>query len=417
VSEPAALPRALEGIRVCDLTGQLAGAGATRTLAAFGAEVIRIEDPVRLGKWDILRGAPPFVDERRGNELGGAFNQHNVEKLGVTLNTRTERGRELLGELIAISDVVAENFSAEVLSGWGFSFERMQQLRPDVIYVSNCGFGHTGPYMPYRTWGPVVQAMCGLTFSSGLRGMVPAGWGYSYMDHLGANFGAFAILAALRHRKRTGEGQWIDLSTLEAGVALLGPSVLDHSVNGRGDTVAGTSDSNHNVYPAMAPHNIYPAAGPDEWIAIACRDDGDWAALRAVIDEPWSGAERWALLTGRLAAQDDLDGLMGAWTERHDKFALQDRVRTAGVPVAAVQTPAERIDGDDSTASWGLWPEVVHEAMGTVRVDGLPVHLSETDWHMARGAPLLGQHNDYVYGKLLGLSPEEIDGLRDAAII
>src|ERR1700722_8510158 len=123
LAEGAALPRALEGIRVCDLTGQLAGAGATRTLAAFGAEVIRIEDPVRLGKWDILRGAPPFVDERRGNELGGAFNQHNVEKLGVTLNTRTARGRELLGELIAISDVVAENFSAEVLDRWGFSYE------------------------------------------------------------------------------------------------------------------------------------------------------------------------------------------------------------------------------------------------------------------------------------------------------
>src|ERR1700722_8829738 len=200
-----AAPQALRGIRVCDLSGQLAGAGATRTLAAFGAEVIRIEDPVTLGKWDILRGAPPFVDDRRGNDLGGAFNQHNVEKLGVTLNTRTERGRELLGELIRISDVVTENFSAEVLIRWGFTYERMVKIRPDVIYLSNCGFGHTGPYMPYRTWGPVVQALCGLTFTSGIAGLPPAGWGYSYMDHMGANFAAFAVLAALRHRRRTGE--------------------------------------------------------------------------------------------------------------------------------------------------------------------------------------------------------------------
>jgi benzylsuccinate CoA-transferase BbsF subunit len=411
------VPGPLAGVRVCDLSGQLAGAGATRTLAAFGAEVIRIEDPVALGKWDILRGAPPFVDDRRGNDLGGAFNQHNVEKLGVTLNSRTERGRGLLAELIRISDVVTENFSAEVLTRWGFTYERMVEIRPDVIYLSNCGFGHTGPYMPYRTWGPVVQALCGLTFTSGLAGLPPAGWGYSYMDHMGANFAAFAVLAALRHRGRTGEGQWIDLSTVESGAALLGPVVLDWSVNGRAMRAVGSADSNHGRHPKMAPHNIYAARGDDEWVAVACRDDGDWASLAAIIDEEWSAEPRWATLAGRLEHEQELDGLIASWTTGRDKYSTQRRLVAVGVPSAAVQSPAERIDGDASTAAWGLWPEVYHAEMGSVRVDGIPVHLSETDWRMERGAPVLGQHNSYVYGQLLGLSSVDIDSLRDEGVI
>src|SRR5438270_5639225 len=148
----------LSHVRICDLTGQLAGAGATRLLAAFGAQVIRVEDPVREGRWDILRGIEPFVDDRRGINLGGAFNNHNVGKLGVTLNLRTERGRELLADLVRISDVVTENFAAGVLARMGFPYERLKELRPEVIYVSNCGFGHRGPYRDFKTWGPIVQA-------------------------------------------------------------------------------------------------------------------------------------------------------------------------------------------------------------------------------------------------------------------
>ena len=222
--------------------GQLAGAGATRLLAAFGAQVIRIEDPVREGRWDILRGIEPFVDERRGINLGGAFNNHNVGKLGITLNLRTERGRELLAELVRISDVVTENFAAGVLARMGFGYERLKELRPDIIYVSNCGFGHRGPYRDFKTWGPIVQACSGLTFSSGLPDQLPAGWGYSYMDHHGGNFMAIAILAALVHRPRTGEGQWVDMACTAAGASLLGPAVLDYTVNGRPAAPAGDAE-------------------------------------------------------------------------------------------------------------------------------------------------------------------------------
>ena len=225
--------QALGHVRICDFTGQLAGAGATKWLAAFGAEVIRIEDPVKQGTWDILRMMPPFVDERRGVDFGGGFNNHNVGKRGITLNLRTEKGRELLAEIVKRSDVVAENFAAGVMERMGFGYERLKALRPDVIYVSNCGFGQTGPYGAFKTWGPIVQAISGLTFTSGLPDREPAGWGYSYMDHTGAYYMAIAILLALLHRQRTGEGQWVDLSCTEAGLTLHGPALLDWTVNGR----------------------------------------------------------------------------------------------------------------------------------------------------------------------------------------
>lgn len=412
---------ALSHLRICDFTGQLAGAGATRTLAAFGAQVIKIEDPVTEGRWDILRGMEPFVDERRGTELGGGFQNHNVEKLGITLNLRTERGRDLLAELVRISDVVAENFAAGVLARLGFPYERLRALREDVIYVSNCGFGHRGPYSSFKTWGPIVQSCCGLTFTSGLPDMPPAGWGYSYMDHHGGNVMCLAILAALVHRNRTGEGQWVDMSCTDAGASLLGPVVLDYTVNGRVTRRAGFPYSSRSDSPAMAPHNIYPALGDDQWFAIACRDDRDWDALVEVFaaspDGDWARDAKFATLAGRLAHQDELDELVGAWCAVRDKFAMQAQMIASDVPAVAVQLPEERIDHDPGTTEWGLWPWVEHALMGRVRVDGLPVHLSETDWHIGRATPLLGQDNDVVFGEILGLSAAEIDALRAEGVI
>ncbi len=409
--------QALTGIRICDLTGQLAGAGATRLLAALGAQVIRIEDPLRQGRWDLMRGMEPFVDERRGIDLGAGFNNHNVEKLGVTLNLRSERGRELFAALVEISDAVTENFAAGVLARLGFSYPDLKALRSDIVYVSNSGFGYRGPYREFKSWGPIVQAVCGLTFSSGLPGREPAGWGYSYMDHQGANFMAIATLAALIHRKRTGEGQWVDMSCTDAGATLCGPALLDYTVNGRPLRRAGMPDSNRSQSPQMAPHNIYPARGEDAWLAIACRDDSDWKALAGAVGEPWATRACFEELAGRLARQDELDALVGGYTRRHDKFALAARLRDVGVPASAVQTPAERIEDDPGTAAFGLWPTVSHTKMGRVRVDGLPFHLSETDWRIERGGPCLGEHNDYVFGELLGLDRDELFELRESGVL
>ena len=405
--------RALSGIRICDFSGQLAGAGATRFLAAMGAEVIRIEDPVTEGYWDALRGVSPFVDERRGNDFGGPFNNHNVEKLGVTLNLRTERGRQLLRELVAVSDCVTENFAAGVLARLGFPYEELRTIKPDIVYVSNSGFGHAGPYRDFKTWGPIVQACCGLAFSTALAGELPAGIGYSYMDHQGGNLMAIAILAGLVHRNRTGEGQWIDMSCTDGGALLTGPALLDYTVNGRPLRRPGSPDSNRSESPVMAPHGIYPAAGDDNWIAIACRDDRDWRCLAGVVATDWAREPRWQTLPGRIDAMGELERLLAEWTGVRDRFDTAAALRAAGVPAAAVQRPSERIEDDPGTTEWGLWPTVTHTKMGVVRVDGLPLHFSKTDWVVERGAPCLGEHNDRVFGELLGHTDDELRRFRE----
>jgi crotonobetainyl-CoA:carnitine CoA-transferase CaiB-like acyl-CoA transferase len=415
--EGAQKSAALGHIRICDLSGQLAGAGATRFLSAFGAQVIRVEDPTNQGRWDILRGAPPLLADMEGINAGGPFNNHNVEKLGVTINLRDERGRQLLGRLVEVSDAVTENFSAGVMARLGFSYAELRALKDDIVYVSNSGFGASGPYSTFKTFGPIVQACCGLTFTSGLPGLPPAGWGFSYMDHMGANFMAFAVLAGLVARNRTGEGQWIDMSCTEAGLTLAGPELLDFTVNGRTLRRAGSPDSNRTNYPAMVPHGIFPAAGEDSWVAIACRHDSDWERLVEVVDEEWAQAPALRTLRGRMAVVAEIERELARWTSRHTRKDVQDLLRRAGVPAAQVATPEDRIEHDPGTADWGLWPTVVHPGGGTVRVDGIPVHMSETDWSICRGGPALGEHNQFVFSQILGCSEDELSLLQREGVI
>lgn len=411
------MTRGLSHLRVCDLGGQLAGAGATKILAAFGAEVIRVEDPVTRGMWDALRGVGPFVDKRRGVNLGAGFNNHNVGKLGVTINLRVDPGKQLLRELIALSDIVCENFAAGVLARMGFGYDELRRIKPDIIYVSNCGFGHTGPYRDFKTWGPIVQALSGLTFTSGLPDSEPAGWGFSYMDHIAAYYMVIAILAAVHHRERTGEGQHVDLATVPAGIAMLPTEVLDWTVNKRSTRRAGQPNGNHAAFGEMAPHGNYPCLGEDRWIAIACRDDSDVAVLAKVLGEPELVADRFATLDQRLASSAELDGLVSARTRTREPATLANELVAAGVPASVVQSPRERIDDDPDLAEWGLFPTVQHPEIGTVRVEGIPVRLPASPWRIERAAPCLGEHNRDVLGGLLGRSDRELDELTKQGVI
>jgi benzylsuccinate CoA-transferase BbsF subunit len=407
----------LSHLRVCDLGGQLAGAGATKILAAFGAEVIRIEDPVTHGIWDALRGVGPFVDERRGVNLGAGFNNHNVGKLGVTINLRADAGKQLLRELIAVSDIVCENFAAGVLARMGFGYDELKRIRPDIIYVSNCGFGHSGPYRDFKTWGPIVQALSGLTFTAGLPDHEPAGWGYSYMDHIAAYYMTVAILAAVHHRECTGEGGHIDLATVPAGIAMLPTEILDWTVNKHPGRRAGNPNGNRADFGEMAPHGIYPCAGEDRWIAIACRDDRDVALLSKVLDEPALTSDRFATVEQRVRSGDELDELVVACTRSREATILASELTAAGVPASVVKSPRERIDEDPVLAEWGLFPTVTHPEIGTVRVEGLPLRMSASPWTISRAAPCLGEHNRDVLGGLLGRSDRELDDLTERGVI
>ncbi|MGH2610175.1 MAG: CaiB/BaiF CoA transferase family protein, partial [Tepidiformaceae bacterium] len=217
-------PLPLTGVRVCDLTWIIAGPTATRVLADFGAEVIRVEhgqavDAIRLGR--------PIVGDSPTLNNSGFFNYFNRNKKSILLNARHPMGMDLLKRLIAESDVVVENFSSGIMESWGLDYPQLKEIREDIIYCSISGFGHSGRDKAFTTWGPTAQALSGLTFMSGLPGKPPAGWGYSYMDHTAGYYGAIAIMAALHHRNLTGEGQHIDISQVEAGIILGGPAVLD----------------------------------------------------------------------------------------------------------------------------------------------------------------------------------------------
>ena len=236
------------------------------------------------------------------------------------------------------------------------------------------------------------------------------------MDHTGGYYMAIGMLMALCHRQRTGEGQWVDMSCTEAGANLHGADLLDWAVNGRALRADDRPASNRSSSPAMAPHGVFRCAGDDNWIAIACRDDADWNALVSVMADAAPVGDH-ASLIGRLADQDRIEEAITTWLADRIRWDVERDLQAVGVPASAVRRPAERIDGDLATATRNLWPTVEHAAMGGVRVDGQPAEFSKTPWSITRGAPTLGEHNDQVYGELLGLSATEIDQLRADGVI
>jgi crotonobetainyl-CoA:carnitine CoA-transferase CaiB-like acyl-CoA transferase len=207
------------------------------------------------------------------------------------------------------------------------------------------------------------------------------------------------------------------LSCTEAGIGLAGPELLDSTVNGRPMRRPGKPNSNRDNFPPMVPHGIYPAAGNDNWVAIACRSDEDWARLAAAIGADWALDPALATFAARMARREEIDRLIGAWTAGLERGQIEALVRKAGVPVSQVARPEDRIENDPRTSAWGLWPKVRHDEIGETRVEGVPVHMSATDWSITRGAPCLGHDNDFVYGSLLGLSGDEIADLKARKVI
>ncbi len=401
-------PRALNGIRVADLSWIVAGPQCTRVLADFGAEVIRVENPQTLDSVRLSRPHPQGLDPP---DSSGLFNLFNRNKRSITLNARHPDGLAALKRLIAISDIVVENFSSRVLESWGLGYPELRAIRSDIIYVSLSGFGHSGRNRDYTTWGPTAQALSGLTVMSGLPDKPPAGWGYSYMDHTAGYSAAIATLAALRHRGRTGEGQHIDLSQVEAGMVLCGPAILDYTANGRSYRRAGNPPGNRAAWPKAAPHNSYRCAGEDAWIVITCLTHTQWRALCTVLAHPeWLQDPRFATLPSRLRNQDALDTLIEGWTTGRDPRAAMQALQANGVPAGMVQNGPAIARDDPQMRARGFTARNVHAVLGDHLTDGTPAHLSRTPARRDAAAPLLGQDNAYVYRRLLGYSEE---GLRE----
>ena len=415
------LPRALAGVRVLDFTWVRAGPWATRWLGAFGADIIKIEWPEHL---DILRSnrntIPAGIEP--GPNAPGQFADTNVNKQGLTINVRTPRGLELIKRLIAISDVVIENFSSRVMRNWGIGYDVMQQLKPDIIYVSMAGFGHTGPHHHYTTMGPSAQALSGQTFLSGLPGKPPAGWGWSYLDDTGGMYGAMCVLTALHHRKATGQGQHVDLSQMTAGITLTGPAFLDRTVNGRPARREGYPPGNRTAWPGaplmhnyrgptVAPHNAYrtKGGGHNDWCVIACFSDQEWQGLVDLMGRPtWATADKFGHLSGRLHYQEELDEGIEQWTQTLGKYELTEKCQAVGVRAMPVQSSQDRVEHDPQLRARGLYTELDHPLLGRRKIQGVPFKLSKTPATIRSPAPLIGQHTPHVLQDLLGLSRQEI---------
>jgi crotonobetainyl-CoA:carnitine CoA-transferase CaiB-like acyl-CoA transferase len=416
----------LNGVRVLDLTRLGYGAQCTSILGALGADVIRVEsrtrpDPVRMIPPHVPvpgetvatgEGLSAAVVAAKGFNRGGIFWKYNFGgKRSVTLNLKHPRGMETLRAMLAKCDVLTESFSAGTLTRMGLSYEEMRSIRPDVIYVSMSGFGHTGRDRGHVTLGPTAQAITGLTYMVGLPGQRPAGWSFSYLDHMGGYLGAFGVLCAIRHRRRTGEGQHVDVSQIEPGIPLAGPVVLDRAVNGRSYRRPDTPLSNRSSAPPAAPHGAYRCRGSDAWITIAVFDDAQWSALVDSMGEP-SWADAFRTFEARARDRESLDRHLESWTREHDRYDLMRRLLAAGVPAGVVQDARDRVERDEQLRARGYFTRLRNTETGEWPAEELPFRMSATPpvagGRLRRGAPCIGEDNAAVYRELLGLAPEEV---------
>jgi crotonobetainyl-CoA:carnitine CoA-transferase CaiB-like acyl-CoA transferase len=390
--------RVLEGVRVLDFTHVVAGPLATRILADHGADVIKVE---RLATLD--------AGERRGDFFGNL----NRGKRSLVLNMRDPRGVDLARRLAARCDVVADNFSARVMGQWGLDYESLRALRPDVIVVGMSGFGRTGPHRDRVSFGPTLQALCGHTRLMRRCGGEPAGWGYSHADVCSGMNGALAVIAALRHRARTGVGQFVDLSQLESVTAYMGPMLLALANDG---AAADPAENRSQELPG-APHGVYRCAGEDRWVAIAVLCDEDWRRLVTAVAEPWTTDPRFADAESRLRHASVLDAAIERWTAARSPEAVTALCQRHGVAAFTVANGEDLCSRDPHLRARGYWTRVHTPEGRTVVLDGVPMKLSETPGAVRAAGPLHGEHTDQVLREILSLSPAETAALRAARVV
>lgn len=401
--------RPLEGIRVTDFTWIGAGSYASKILADFGADVVKIESSKRV---DSLRLAPPYKDGIRGVNRSGYFADRNTSKRSITLDMKHPEALGLVKRLIAKSDIIANNFTPGVMDRFGLDYDSVRRVRPDIIYLSMSMQGSTGPQSGYLGYGSSMASVTGFQYLTGLPGREPAGTGTNYPDHVpNPCHAAFAVLAALRHRRRTGEGQRIDIAQTEPTIALLGPAILDLTVNGRLQQPRG------NDHVTAAPYGVYRCRGEDRWIAICVMNDDQWNSLCAVLGNPaWMEDPMWrheqSRHDHRKTLAEKLNAETASWVAEELMRALQSR----GVPAGVVESAQDVIEHDPQLAHRKHWISLDHPEMGRTLYNAPPFRCSRTPVGLSKPAPLLGQHTREICRELMELSEEEIQRLEAAGV-
>jgi crotonobetainyl-CoA:carnitine CoA-transferase CaiB-like acyl-CoA transferase len=351
------------------------------------------------------------------------FNVLHHGKLAISLNTKHPEGLRLVERLIGVCDAVVENFSAEVLPSWGLTWERMHELNPRLVYMSTSGFGHSGEWKRYRSFGPTAAAQSGMSLASGLPGKPPAGWGFSYLDVMGGWMGGLALIQGLLQARKTGKGFYIDYAVTEGAMTMLGTYLLDYQVNGRRTRRTGFPPGNRSVFPAIAPHSTYRCAGKDRvgqdwWVFIACETQPQFEALCGLMGQPGLALDpKFATNEARVENQDELDAIVGRWTRPRRRYDIMRRCQARGIVAAVVQSAEDRVEYDPQLQHREMHPVIRHPELGEFAYEGYPVKMSRTPAFVHGRAPTLAEHNDYVYGELLGLSAAELASLRERGVI
>ena len=384
----------LEGVRAISF-----GTGAVipewgKALGELGADVIKIESRENP---DFVRTIGPDMNNIHG------FNESNRSQRSFGVNLKTEKGKELVSRLIKSADIVGENFRGGAVRSLGFDYESVRLIKPDIIYISSQGFGRGSPYNEYQAYGPMLAAASGvLSLWAHPDDPYPVGANVPLPDHMASKQAVFAVLTALDYRRRTGKGQFIDMSQVEVAAALIGEYYLDYSVNHRVTKKVG----NRNPY--AAPHNCYRCKGDDQWCVISVFTNDEWRRFCAAIGNPdWTKDPKFADTVSRLRNVDELDRLVEAWTIEHEPMEVMNTLQAAGVPAGMAQRAADTI-GDPHVKETRALLELDHPVAGRRLYTNVPYKMSNATLPPSRPAPLLGQHTDEICRDLLGMPAAEI---------
>jgi benzylsuccinate CoA-transferase BbsF subunit len=375
-------------------------------LANFGAEVIRVESMASLCP---VRRFRPIHGDNPDPDLAMNFQSWNQCLLSAAADLTKPEALLLVKKLIAGSDIVIENYPPGKMAKYGLDYKSLCQIKPDIIYISLSAVGQNGPNRDLKTYGPSLGALTGLDSMLGYPDG-EAAFEYCYTDPVGSVNGIFYVLAALRHRKKTGEGQYIDLAQAESTTCLMGDAIMEYFMTGRERGMKG----NRNPY--MAPHNLYPCKGEDRWASIAVKTENEWRSFcDAIGNPPWTKENRFSDKQNRIRNQEKLDEFVGRWTRNYTPYEVVDILQKAGVAASALLEEQE-ILSDPHCIHRKIFVEVDHPKLNGIPIYTQPWRFSDTQYKTGR-APMVGEHNDYVYGEILGLSKEEIQKLQDEKIL
>jgi crotonobetainyl-CoA:carnitine CoA-transferase CaiB-like acyl-CoA transferase len=394
---PDRLP--FDGLKVVDFSWVVVGPGTAKHFADHGATAVRVETPAPM---DILRTATPFKDNVPGPDRSQFFGEFNTSKFGVTLDLKNPAGIGIAHRLISWADILIEAFTPGTVDRLGIGYSKAHALNPSIIMVSTCLMGQTGPAASFAGYGFHSASIAGMYEVTGWPDLPPDGPWLAYTDTIAPHFLIATVMAALDHRRRTGQGQHIDASQLEMALHFMAPQTINFRVSG--DTVSRIG----NRSPTAAPQGAYPCKGDDQWCTIAVENDEQWEALRRAIGDPlWAQDGRFDTVQGRLAHHDEIDMNLAQWTSSRPPREVMNLLQAEGVPAGVVQRSSDLLH-DPQLAHRDFFRNMDHPEMGNIPYTGHAYHIGGYDHGPRCAAPVMGQHNEMVLKDLLGMSADEI---------